>query len=760
MMRSCAVIVLIWMAVASAEAARPHANLTTDRALVMAQAEGFADKAMGDVLAMIPAGTTTGNEVLLGVELIGNHYWVTAGGVTSASEQNYLLELDLNGNIVNQYLQPTTSTWGWRDLAWDGTYLYASEGGGVIEQIDPATGAPTGVTIAGPSGMPRALAYDPATDHFWVADFGSPIWEIDRAGNILHTYPNNLMIYGLAWDNTSPDGPFLWAWSQDGPANSMATRIDPATGLSTGDSFMGYTFGHEGFAAGAAFTSAHPDHPGVPVLVAMHQATPDTIVLYDLYSPVEFVLGPVSWTDECPTGGPTSGDGYANPGEVLHFSIPVQNIGVMTSSAVTVSLISQRPGSLIMLQDETIIPWLAVGATRTAEGLKVGVRYDTLLGEEIPLIIDVHSDEGHNRFALDLAVTTDGAFSETFGAWPPAGWTIVDNLGAGPTWNSTDFYLANNMTPGWGSAAHADSPSGNLSVDTELWTPALDLGGMVEPVLMFEAFFYTIPPESTDLFRVDISVDGGTSWMNLRTSQQMFIGAQPVIIDLGPFAGQPDCRIRFHLVADNRFVVAQVDEVYVGEWHICDYCFLSIDGIWPSRPPVAGEPVQFSARVRADCEPVYYIWQIQHDPWSIVDFSHEPEPVFVFPAAGTYQVQLIVKSGANLAKVQQDIHVGPPYDVYFYDDDGQLEGAVNTTTGRFRLILPDRTRLDDWYVDTGWFDDRAVTPEGWRVLSLHSSAGVPWIAHIVMDLDHDMVHGFFLHKEKGIFIDFTDRPGQ
>jgi hypothetical protein len=87
---------------------------------------------------------------------------------------------------------------------------------GLIYQVDPATGSPTGTTISTPIFPPRALAWDPTTDHFWTASWDSSLYEIDRSGTIIHTFsPVGLSTYGFAWDTWSPGGPFLWAWSQD-----------------------------------------------------------------------------------------------------------------------------------------------------------------------------------------------------------------------------------------------------------------------------------------------------------------------------------------------------------------------------------------------------------------------------------------------------------------------------------------------------------------------------------------------------------------
>jgi len=96
------------------------------------------DKAVGDELARVDAGVTTGDIQLLGVQYVNGHYWVTGGGSGSGGD-NQLYELDIDGTVLNQMSQGTSSNWGWRDLAYDGTYLYGSDSSN-INQIDMTTG--------------------------------------------------------------------------------------------------------------------------------------------------------------------------------------------------------------------------------------------------------------------------------------------------------------------------------------------------------------------------------------------------------------------------------------------------------------------------------------------------------------------------------------------------------------------------------------------------------------------------------------------
>lgn len=322
---------------------------------------------IGDELLQINTETGTGSALVLGVEFVDGNYWITGGGISGTADPNYLWQLDADGNVLNTYIQPTTSDWGWRDLAYDGTYLYGSDST-VIEQIDPATGTTTGVTIPGPHNPNRGLAYDPVNDHFWISNQGAAIYEIDRAGNVINMYPNPITtasteIYGLAWDSWSPDGPFLWAWS-DTPGNNggvLATQIDPATGMETGVSFSANAL--DGAAGGATIS---PDIvPGRLSFAGMQQVGDDTVVVYELSRVLG--LGCTS-ADDLPalTVSPTSGTAVGSGSSEIDVTFDATGLA-MGVYAGNLCLVSNDPAtpavavpfSYSVLEDVLYMPIIA-----------------------------------------------------------------------------------------------------------------------------------------------------------------------------------------------------------------------------------------------------------------------------------------------------------------------------------------------------------------------------------------------------------------
>jgi len=247
----------------------------------------------GDILFEYDVQTPTGDTGCLGVEFDGQNFWVT-GRDSGSGEIHKLHKFDADGNHIISYEQGTTSDWGWRDLAWDGTYLYASDEN-ELAKIDPATGGVVEM-LTKPPGFEtvpcRGLAYDPATDHFYCANWASDIVEFDRDGNMINSYPNELSIYGLAWDDVTDGGPWLWAYSQDEFTDDilvMVSQVDPTTGIPTGVQFLGWhdPGAERNLAGGACFIE---DWRGDPIFVGLSQSTPDTVFGMDISIPLEPVL--------------------------------------------------------------------------------------------------------------------------------------------------------------------------------------------------------------------------------------------------------------------------------------------------------------------------------------------------------------------------------------------------------------------------------------------------------------------------------------
>ncbi len=146
-----------------------------------------------------------------GVESDGQYIYV------SQWRDDSIAKYDLYGNVVETFTIPGVAYV--RDLAWDGTYFYGSpnaykfyvmdfENKVVIDTVH------TAMSI-------RGIAYDSDDDALWISEYWSPnFYKLDKTtGATLDTLiPSGITltaISGLAYDNYSPGGPWLWGFSQD-----------------------------------------------------------------------------------------------------------------------------------------------------------------------------------------------------------------------------------------------------------------------------------------------------------------------------------------------------------------------------------------------------------------------------------------------------------------------------------------------------------------------------------------------------------------
>lgn len=145
---------------------------------------------------------------------------------------------------------------------------------------------------------------------------------------------------------------------------------------------------------------------------------------------------------------------------------------------------------------------------------------------------------------------------ENFDAGIPASWTTIDNEGNGVVWsNLAGCGESGNFVNGSGDTACVSSDLfGAAEFDAELITPSMDLttftGTMMDYSVNYQNF------AGLDFFDVDVSIDGGTTWVN-ELSWNEDHGAsratpgETVNIDLSAYDGQADVKVRFHYYDPN-----------------------------------------------------------------------------------------------------------------------------------------------------------------------------------------------------------------
>lgn len=173
----------------------------------------------------------TGDDRILGAGFLNDHIWVT--GSNGRDNPNKFYIFNRAGNLVRQVDQPTESPKGLRDVAMVGDIIYGGEREWIIgtnadgEVVD---------SIPGPLQIQRALAYDPSTETFWVANSVDSIKQINRNGEILQSFYHELDIYGLGFLPSDPDGCPLYIASRNKLVQdpeipeALISKLNPVTG--------------------------------------------------------------------------------------------------------------------------------------------------------------------------------------------------------------------------------------------------------------------------------------------------------------------------------------------------------------------------------------------------------------------------------------------------------------------------------------------------------------------------------------------------
>ncbi len=509
--------------------------------------------AAGDIIQAWPTGLTYAWG--LGYNTLATDLWLGNIGAGGGDDLDYRFLPD--GTNTGDAID--TSSWigYWAgDITFNqntGMLWQVNVGGdNCIYELDPVSLAPTGNNICpGFSTSQRGLAYDPTTDTYFAGGWNdSMIHHFASDGTMLDEVNVSLAIAGLAYN---PDTQHLFVIVNASP--NLVYVLDATNNYAVLGQFSVASFSDYG-GAGLAM-----DCDGT--LWAVDQQA-QTVYQFESGESTTMCSFDVPWLSEDPISG---------------------TVASMANTPITVTFDAgqvAQPGTYyaqLKVKDDTPydVPNAPVTMTVTApptwgklNGTVTGLGYcdadpNPLEGAQI-----------HIQSA-NAAVTTTTVLSEDFETWLPTGWTIVTN-GGDCTWESTATTGRPNYAGGDGEAADADSDwcGSGTTMDTELWTPAIDLSGYDEAKLDFVAAYNDITAGGGDYFAVDVSSDGGATWTNLLSWNEDHDATGPgeaVSIDLTPYLSD-QVVVRFHYVAPGWDWWAEVDQVrvigsvYTGIWSL------------------------------------------------------------------------------------------------------------------------------------------------------------------------------------------------
>jgi len=224
----------------------------------------------------------TEDNYIYGVNDFTGNLWVTGSG--NRRDPNFYI-FNRQGELIRTIDQPGDDRYGFFDTVVDpvneilygtiGSWIYGvNEDGALVDSIPKPEG-----------NRGRSLAYDPVSEHFWMAEGQSDIVEFDRDGEIIETYNNTLKIKGLAYFDDDPDDYNLYILSQD--KTNLALRVPEVLvskfNLESGETQVVTVLeGHfEDRAGGMNIVNTYDSHKWV-MLAVQTNSDGDRVSVYDL----------------------------------------------------------------------------------------------------------------------------------------------------------------------------------------------------------------------------------------------------------------------------------------------------------------------------------------------------------------------------------------------------------------------------------------------------------------------------------------------
>ncbi|MBE0661115.1 MAG: choice-of-anchor J domain-containing protein [Bacteroidales bacterium] len=180
--------------------------------------EPVGERVLFDLLGSFPVG-----------DVGGTYSVATDGQFVYSARWNALLfhKYTLAGALIESF--SITGAGNVRDLTYDGEFFYGAPNSTTIYKMNFTTQTLAG-TITAPAAV-RGIAYDATNDGFWITNgWDGPLRLISRTGTTLQTLTTTASsMSGLAWDNVSEGGPYLWAYTQPA-SNNILVKINLTTG--------------------------------------------------------------------------------------------------------------------------------------------------------------------------------------------------------------------------------------------------------------------------------------------------------------------------------------------------------------------------------------------------------------------------------------------------------------------------------------------------------------------------------------------------
>jgi len=227
------------------------------------------------------------NQIILGVAKMGrsNKLVFSSGGQSSADiNDNKWIVTTMRGAVLDTtkpQVNPTAGQgFGFRDLAWDGRWILASDNA-QIRRIDTTTFTEIASRITGPGTLQRGVAAD-GRNRIWKSNFTSdPVVVFDSTGATVRNYGvPTVAPYGIAVDKWSTRGR-MWLWyAQPSLTGQLRlSKVDTANGSIVQTYDYSTVFPATGTVGGLDVINDHPNYPGRVIGIMVIQNYPTSVVV-------------------------------------------------------------------------------------------------------------------------------------------------------------------------------------------------------------------------------------------------------------------------------------------------------------------------------------------------------------------------------------------------------------------------------------------------------------------------------------------------
>ena len=424
---------------------------------------------------------------LAGVIWTGTEFWCAKWNSAD------IYTADASGNLTGNFT--ISGITGARSFTTDSSHIYIGAAGGSIYKVDPATKTLIS-TISTSVASCRYVTYDPTLNSnaggFWTGAYGSDITSVSMTGSTLSTISSATHgltgIYGMAYDNFSTGGPFLWAFDQGGN-DADIIQLD-MSGSPTGLMHDANSdLGAGGGLAGGLFICDNY-FPGTTSIIGINQG--ESLFSYELYAAYVNCLTPYgfSFSNFTTNSVDLNWTGSAN---ALSYNIEYGTSGFSQGNGTFLNDTSNSYSFTGLLTSQEYDVYIQALCDSSDSSLWAGpISFSTLCVENAP-------------------------YFENFDATFPICWNQNTNdnfdwsVNSGPT-NSVNTGPSDDITGG-GNYLYIEASVPQSTGDSAILTsPYIDIGSLASPALTFYSHMYGA---AVDYLRVDVSDDGGASYSNV-----------------------------------------------------------------------------------------------------------------------------------------------------------------------------------------------------------------------------------------------------